>query len=71
MSFQCQEGSLYLPPPVEEPDVDVVASTVLPIGRSGDGTDRVEVDVEVPEHQHHHDHDDPLGWLRDSVPGDN
>ena len=69
--FQCQEGSLYLPPPVEDPEIDVITSTVriLPIGRTGDGTDEVDIDAEFPDHHHGHDDDDPLGWLRESIPG--
>ena len=62
---------MYLPPPVEDPEIDVITSTVriLPIGRTGDGTDGVDIDAEFPDHHHGHDDDDPLGWLRESIPG--
>lgn len=67
--FQCQQQlKSYLPPP--EPTIEVErrnepSSNVVPIGRIGDGAAGDEDD-----HGHSHG-DDPLGWLRESIPGQN
>ena len=67
-SFQCQQQlKTYLPPPeptVEAERINVPSSNVVPIGRIGDA------DTGDEDHDHGHG-DDPLGWLRESIPGQN
>ena len=45
--------------------VEKITSTVQPLARIGDG---VLGDGDGGDHSHH-DPEDPLGWLRDSIPG--
>ena len=58
---QGQAGSLYLPPPSSPEAESVVppSSRLVPVARSGDSAGD----------QHHHHQGDPLGWLRDAIPG--
>ena len=58
---QGQAGSLYLPPPSSPEAESVVppSSRLVPVARSGDSAGDGD--------QHHHG--DPLGWLRDAIPG--
>ena len=60
---QGQAGSLYLPPPSspEAESVEPPSSRLVPVARSGDSAGDGD--------QHHHHQGDPLGWLRDAIPG--
>ena len=57
----------YLPPPETDVEVErktVPTSTLFPVARIGGA------DVGDDDHQHHGHHgDDPLGWLREAIPG--
>ena len=61
--WQGQAGSLYLPPP-SSPEAESVVppSSLVPVARSGDSAGD-------GDQHHHHQPGDPLGWLRDAIPG--
>ena len=61
--WQGQAGSLYLPPP-SSPEAESVVppSRLVPVARSGDSAGD-------GDQHHHHQPGDPLGWLRDAIPG--
>ena len=62
--WQGQVGSLYLPPPSSPEAESVVppSSSLVPVARSGDSAGD-------GDQHHHHQPGDPLGWLRDAIPG--
>ena len=62
--WQGQAGSLYLPPPSSPEAESVVppSSSLVPVARSGDSAGD-------GDQHHHHQPGDPLGWLRDAIPG--